>query len=1064
MKRFLSISLIIGILLSTLSIIGVSVQAKQESDAQQAFIDDTMELISYQPESTFSTDSIIEEDTNTSIDFSTCRLIVKAEKEPENLNAVGIASGFKDYYIIQFENETDAQNAYEFYSTDDNIISVGIDKKVKAIESAVETTTQTVVEETYETPTRLNSWGAESIGLYALKDYVDNKKFLLNEVTVGVVGTGVDLAQKFFEGRLERTYFDSSENNSGSEQDYDGHETMVTSVIVDSTPENVIVKNYKACDDGQYLYTSYVSAILQAVVDKVDIINCSAGITFGYDSESDTVYEFISDAIKTAYDNDIILVTSAGNYMNVCLEPEKSLPASSEYALTVTANDFYSTPPGWTAIGSCVDVMAPGAEISVINVENSLEIHDGTSYSSPYVAAVCAMVKSFHPEYSMEKIIDVVKETATPIDEQNGYLDELCGTGIVDAIGAVGLERPTLSVNVEPGKYDSEISIEVYSQDEVYYTFDLCHPTPENGNLYTEPVQIYATEEIFKAVAYNENGIPSKVFTGLYRSSILADENDFTIDEDGSITSYTGSLHDIIIPSMVDGIEVTDISNGAFSSAEVWGITLPDTIKVLSGKGSTGKNHNSFMYDDNLVFIDGNGVEEVGPQAFKSCYALRFVNFPNVKKLGYESFYGENSIVRLSMPNVTAVGDGCFSSSNILYLHLPELVICGRASFSNMHTYEIYCPKLKYIEQEYNVNTAKVFANSNFRTPVDLRDIEDFEGKTVFTEIPNELRKNFARLEFSKLKYLNDLPGEYSKLVLPSTVESMPSDLSSYNVPTYTLYGSSGTYVEAWAEKNGFKFIEITPETAVITDLPEYYKSYMGELEADVVGFNRQYQWYANTVNSNEGGVPIEGATNKTFNPSDYPAQYYYCVVTSTDKGFDPVVIKTSACENRAAVADYSKVNEAIAKVPTDLSKYTLESRLNLENAVSAVEWNLSISNQSQVDAMASAIKNAIDSLKTVTIKLSESHIELKKNEKHTITAESESKVQWSSDNPDVAIVDKNGVVTAVGKGNAVITATIETGASDSCVVEVNLTLCQWLVYVLKLIIDFIVKTVLCLF
>ena len=42
MKRFLSVSLIIGILLGTVSIIGVSVYAKQESDELQAFIDDTI--------------------------------------------------------------------------------------------------------------------------------------------------------------------------------------------------------------------------------------------------------------------------------------------------------------------------------------------------------------------------------------------------------------------------------------------------------------------------------------------------------------------------------------------------------------------------------------------------------------------------------------------------------------------------------------------------------------------------------------------------------------------------------------------------------------------------------------------------------------------------------------------------------------------------------------------------------------------------------------------------------------------------------------------------------------
>ena len=43
----------------------------------------------------------------------------------------------------------------------------------------------------------------------------------------------------------------------------------------------------------------------------------------------------------------------------------------------------------------------------------------------------------------------------------------------------------------------------------------------------------------------------------------------------------------------------------------------------------------------------------------------------------------------------------------------------------------------------------------------------------------------------------------------------------------------------------------------------------------------------------------IEGATDKAFNPADYPeAAYYYCVVTSTDNGCESVKIHTGVTEN----------------------------------------------------------------------------------------------------------------------------------------------------------------------
>lgn len=61
--------------------------------------------------------------------------------------------------------------------------------------------------------------------------------------------------------------------------------------------------------------------------------------------------------------------------------------------------------------------------------------------------------------------------------------------------------------------------------------------------------------------------------------------------------------------------------------------------------------------------------------------------------------------------------------------------------------------------------------------------------------------------------------------------------------------------------------------------------------------------------------------------------------------------------------ADYSKVDEAIAKVPEDLSKYTDETVKILKDALNTVERNLDITKQADVDAMADAINIALKNL-----------------------------------------------------------------------------------------------------
>ena len=78
------------------------------------------------------------------------------------------------------------------------------------------------------------------------------------------------------------------------------------------------------------------------------------------------------------------------------------------------------------------------------------------------------------------------------------------------------------------------------------------------------------------------------------------------------------------------------------------------------------------------------------------------------------------------------------------------------------------------------------------------------------------------------------------------------------------------------------------------------------------------------------------------------------------------------------------------------------------------------------------------------TVKVDATELYLEKGATHKLTAvvtpASEKKIQWTSDNPEIATVDASGIVTAVDFGTAVITATID--ASDvtpaTCVVNVT--------------------------
>lgn len=61
--------------------------------------------------------------------------------------------------------------------------------------------------------------------------------------------------------------------------------------------------------------------------------------------------------------------------------------------------------------------------------------------------------------------------------------------------------------------------------------------------------------------------------------------------------------------------------------------------------------------------------------------------------------------------------------------------------------------------------------------------------------------------------------------------------------------------------------------------------------------------------------------------------------------------------------ADYTKVDEALARVPKDLSLYTDETVKAVEDAVAAVKRDLTVTQQEQVDKMAADVNAAVDAL-----------------------------------------------------------------------------------------------------
>ena len=126
----------------------------------------------------------------------------------------------------------------------------------------------------------------------------------------------------------------------------------------------------------------------------------------------------------------------------------------------------------------------------------------------------------------------------------------------------------------------------------------------------------------------------------------------------------------------------------------------------------------------------------------------------------------------------------------------------------------------------------------------------------------------------------------------PDTDLSVASDTGSwyYYSATYTFLGKK------YRANSDLIYVYIRATSApelTITAQPKSAEYLQGEkasnlsVSASAYG-TRTYQWYENTVNSNSGGTPIEGATGASYSLgtlTDLGTKYYYCVITATLQG-----------------------------------------------------------------------------------------------------------------------------------------------------------------------------------
>ncbi len=255
-----------------------------------------------------------------------------------------------------------------------------------------------------------------------------------------------------------------------------------------------------------------------------------------------------------------------------------------------------------------------------------------------------------------------------------------------------------------------------------------------------------------KRICAHWTGVLLIVLVSTLRITAASTYGDFSYEiNDGevTITGFSGTSVEALIPSTIEGFPVTAIGSNAFERIDgLFDVTIPNSVISIGEKAF-------YQCGELGEIVIPDSVEEMGIGAFSSCNQLRTITLSSgVTQIPEEAFYGSDIVSLIIPEGVTEIGPGAFASCGRLsQIQFPSsLEKIGPGAFGNCTDMSnIVLPEglveiedsafssCRYMESISFPSTLTALGENVFRSCARLDWVSVADANTVFSSLEGVL-------------------------------------------------------------------------------------------------------------------------------------------------------------------------------------------------------------------------------------------------------------------------------------------------------------------------------------